>query len=310
MNKQITIFGAGFAGLIAARMLHERSPKVFDAQDSIPNNHKAVLRFRDSIVGDVTNIPLRKVKVVKAVVWGMNDVQSAVQYSLKTTGMLHMRSIIDTENVDRYVAPEDFITRLASTVDFSGGMDFVQWSSNLIKKDRGPVISTIPMVTMMDIFKWEGRPTMEFHKGWNLRVSLHKHLKCNLNMTLYNPRQQEPWYRATITEGVVIFEGMGDAPPYSDGVLNMWLQMVGLDLNHAEEANMSKSRYQKIVDLSQSDRVKANMFMVWLSKEHGIYSLGRFATWRPKLLLDDLVNDVRMITKMIDGETNIGLPSR
>jgi hypothetical protein len=37
-----------------------------------------------------------------------------------------------------------------------------------------------------------------------------------------------------------------------------------------------------------------------LTEEHNIYSLGRFATWR-QLLLDDLVKDIGVIEKLIDG---------
>jgi hypothetical protein len=39
-------------------------------------------------------------------------------------------------------------------------------------------------------------------------------------------------------------------------------------------------------------------FIMWASDNFGIYSLGRFATWRPGLQLDDLVNDVRVIQRI------------
>ncbi len=40
--------------------------------------------------------------------------------------------------------------------------------------------------------------------------------------------------------------------------------------------------------------------MMWATDNFNIYSLGRFATWRPGLLLDDLVNDIRVIQKIAD----------
>ena len=45
-------------------------------------------------------------------------------------------------------------------------------------------------------------------------------------------------------------------------------------------------------------------FIVRATKDFGIYSLGRFATWRPGLLLDDCVKDIRVITRLIDGSTD------
>ncbi|NDG64822.1 MAG: hypothetical protein EBY29_15370, partial [Planctomycetes bacterium] len=54
--------------------------------------------------------------------------------------------------------------------------------------------------------------------------------------------------------------------------------------------------YSKILPIDEGERRK---FIVWATDQHGIYSLGRFATWRPGLLMDDVVNDVRVIRKII-----------
>jgi hypothetical protein len=35
--------------------------------------------------------------------------------------------------------------------------------------------------------------------------------------------------------------------------------------------------------------------MAWATDNYNIFSLGRFATWRPGLQMDDLVQDVRKI---------------
>lgn len=297
MGKGISIFGAGLSGLIAARMLHEHGPTVYERQDKLPNNHHAVLRFRSSIVGDVTNIPLRKVRVTKAVVGGSNPVYDMVGYSLKTTGVLHERSISSLEPVDRYVSPRDFIARLASTAKIQTGVDFIDWSHNLIK-EHGPIISTIPMPVMMDIFKWTDRPEMNYRNGWNLTVTLHENLDCNINATLYNPDPYTPWYRATLMDEKIIFEGAGDPSDFDEEEIDEWLGNFCLTYGYVANHKIRSAKYQKISDLSRSDRLKADAFMVWLSKEKNIYSLGRFATWRPKLLLDDVVNDVRAIMNM------------
>lgn len=303
MLSKISIFGAGLSGLIAARMLHESQPVVYERQERVPNNHYAVLRFRSMIVGDVTNIPFKKVNVVKSIVPGYTDVQAAARYSHKVTGKLHNRSVLDLRTVERYVCPPDFIQRLASTAEIRPGTDFVEWSHNLIAKDRGLVISTIPMPIMMEIFKWKDRPQMSYAEGWNVKYKVHQELECDLNLTVYNPSPSVPWYRATLSAGEVIFEGIGTKPGIDmiDNSKDDWLDTLGLQSFMVYDRTVKESRYQKISDMSRGDRMKADEFIIWLSKQHNIYSLGRFATWRPKLLLDDVVNDVRQIMRMVDG---------
>lgn len=306
----VAIFGAGLSGLIAARMLADRKPTVYEKQSSIPNNHKAVLRFRTSKVGDATNIPFREVKVLKAVSGGINSVSDAVRYSRKVTGKLHVRSILDLDPVLRYIAPMDMVSRLASTATMVLGQDFEDWTSNLIKQERPPVISTLPMPYMMDLFRWPNKPQFVSTQGWTARCKLRPHLDARLNCTVYYPGN-EPWYRASVTDDELIVEGIGE-PEFellqdwgSDRLDETLLGPLGLrthDLGTWGEIH--RSRYQKIGELTSAERESAKLFVMWLSQEHKIYSLGRFATWRPKLLLDDIVNDVRVIARLIDGSNN------
>ncbi len=51
----------------------------------------------------------------------------------------------------------------------------------------------------------------------------------------------------------------------------------------------------KILPIDEDVRKR---FIMWASDKHQVYSLGRFATWRPGLLLDDVVNDVRVIQRI------------
>ena len=43
--------------------------------------------------------------------------------------------------------------------------------------------------------------------------------------------------------------------------------------------------------------------MLWASEKFGIYSFGRFATWRPGLLLDDLIHDLTVIRRLANEGT-------
>lgn len=306
-DQQILIFGAGLSGLIAARMMADRHPTLVEKQSRLPNNHKALLRFRTSVVGDVTNVPFKQVSVSKHVLSEpqSNPIRDAAIYSRKVTGKMRERSILDTKQSTRYIAPEDFIQRLASTATFQFGQDFQDWSHNLVR-DHDPVVSTIPVPVMMDIFKWPDKPEFHSMPGWTIRMVIGSELECNLNGTIYSARQEDAWYRASITAGVLMIEGTGQAPePGEAKAIQLAVAWCfGLSSKDFSDVTVHTSQYQKISDLDTAGRESVKAFIMMLSQKHRIYSLGRFATWRPKLLLDDLVNDVRVICRLMDGETN------
>jgi len=302
--NHIAIFGAGLSGLIAAKMMHEQLPQIYERQSSLPNNHNSVLRFRSSVVGDVTNIAFSKVKVLKAIHEPTNPVADAIRYSLKVTGKLQSRSILDTDTVERYVAPPDLVSRLASTASIAYDVDFLNWSHNLIKTGRPSVISTIPMPAMMEMFEWQELPEFAYYDGWSVKLKIDPDLEPTLHATVYYPGPT-PVYRATVCGGEVILEGVGevdgsDCSIFLDVV--SVLNSLGLETRHIESwGEVKANRYQKIAELTPYDRDIAKRFIVWLTQKHGIYSLGRYATWRPKLLLDDLPQDVRIIQSLISG---------
>lgn len=303
------IFGAGLAGLIAARMLADQHPVVMEKQSDLPNNHKALLRFRNEEVSRATNIPFKKVAVIKSVTGYGDPIKDAIAYSLKVTGKLHARSVLDLDPVNRFIAPDDFISRLSATADIQFGKDFQQWSAALLK-DHPPVISTLPMPVMMDLFEWPDKPEFTSHRGWTLKATIDPSLEPSLSCTVYNTHKSARFYRASITNGDVMFEGTGEAPRLTSSGEVLELAKVWADESFGYQmpdciigATMHEARYQKIADLTGRERESAKRFMMHLSDKHRIYSLGRFATWRPKLLLDDIPNDVRIISRLIDGES-------
>ena len=56
------------------------------------------------------------------------------------------------------------------------------------------------------------------------------------------------------------------------------------------------TRYSKIQPIDNDVRER---FIQWATEKHNIFSLGRFATWRPGLLMDDLVEDIKLIDRWI-----------
>lgn len=317
------IAGAGLSGLIAARMLQDRSPIIFDAAQDVPNNHRALLRFRDESVSQATNIPFKQVRVLKEVYKGDrygSAVADAVRYSIKVTGKLQTRSVLDLDPVVRYVAPDDFIPRLARGADFLGGRS-IEHHLDQVASYHGlrvkPIISTVPMPVMMDIFAWPNskRPKFTSIEGWNMRFRLPPELDSTFCATIYCPDPKVPWYRASITNSDVIVEGVGEAPDQlSDApsdIAESVLWAFGLNDRFGpqdfDEIVLSKAKYQKIGNVSGNDMELAKRFIIFLTEQHGIYSLGRFATWRPKLLLDDVIKDVRVIAALLDGGSGYDL---
>lgn len=301
-----TIIGAGMAGLLAAAILRDECDGIVEQQGSLPNNHSALLRFRSSIVGDTVNIPFNKVKVMKSSVPHTgNAVGDAVAYSLKTNGRAELRSSISakSEIEERYIAPPDFIKQLAGKVTAP-----ISFNSTYQPGTVEPVISTIPMPVMMMLLGWHDTP--EFHSvpGFTIQARLRN---CDVCGTIYFPGP-ESYYRASITNDLLIVEFASpnaDMESVNRTVTNMVrhpkeiadvvadvLKHFGMPGRSAVAVpEVKASRYAKIQPINDNVRKR---FILWASEKHNVYSLGRFATWRPGLLLDDVVNDVRVIQKI------------
>ena len=72
------------------------------------------------------------------------------------------------------------------------------------------------------------------------------------------------------------------------------LESFGLNLNHIQQIDDVEQKYGKISEIDERTR---KGLLYELTARHGIYSLGRFATWR-NILLDDVVDDIAAIKKM------------
>lgn len=302
MTKPIVIVGAGMAGLLAARMLSPRRlVRVVERQPHMPNNHSAVLRFRSSAVGDVLGIPFRRVRVVKAVARWRNPVADSLSYARKVSGTYRSdRSLpLETEQVERWIAPPDLIARMADGLNISYGRPW-----DFSDRSQGKVISTIPMPALAaalhcDPFR---ETAFEHRSGVNVRFRIEN---CHAHVSLYVPDPDLPFSRVSVTDDQVIAEcpGISDVRSIDPtSVVNEALELLGM----VEETpvvdgkiDVLRQDYQKIMPIDEGAR---RQFIYWASTEQNIaFSLGRFATWRPTLLADDLVKDVRLIEGWIDS---------
>lgn len=283
------IIGAGLAGLIAAHAWPNLT--VYEASPEPRADHRALLRFRTDAVAKLTGIEFRKVRVRKGI-WMdggfcMPDIQLANLYSLKCLNRLVAdRSIWNIEAADRFVAPESLYEQLVDAC-----RDRIKWGwAEALGGHDGPLISTAPMPTALKALGLSPQG-VDFERSpisvLRLRVP-----KADVFQTIYYPGHDTPVYRASMTGDLLIIEARGDIEP-SD--TQMVADSFGIDTLTAESLGESSQRYGKIAPI---DDAKRKQLIFELSQRFGIYSLGRFATWR-NILLDDVVEDIAVIKRLM-----------
>jgi NAD(P)-binding Rossmann-like domain len=286
---RINIVGAGMAGLLAANMLRRHDVIVYEKQKELPNNHSAVLRFKTPEVGEVLGIQFRKVNMVKTYIHYKNKVADSLSYSMKCTGEYRSdRSIIDGTIVsERYVAPPDLIEQMSKNIEIKYGIEYIFKEKNL------PIISTIPMPILMRMLHYENDITFKSTPGVVATATIED---CLAYVSILVPSPKEPYSRISITGDKLIVEYPGlEYITFESDISNVYDEL-GLYYGKIKNLKFNKQKYFKITEINDAERKK---FLRWATVHYNIYSLGRYATWRPKLLLDDLVKDVRKIENWI-----------
>ena len=100
-------------------------------------------------------------------------------------------------------------------------------------------------------------------------------------------------YRASITGNTLIAEFVDAAtdPAYDMQLLE---RSFGIDLGAATPLPAVEQKYGKIEPVDDAAR---KQLLFRLTHDHGIFSLGRLATWR-NILLDDVVDDIAVIKRL------------
>ena len=304
MQEKINIIGAGLSGLIAGYMIND-TVKILEKQKELPNNHNAVLRFRSTSLADATNLHFREVNVIRCAKPYLNPAADAMWYSKKVTGTFTGdRSIsnIDTDPVKRYIAPKNLIDILYKQIgeeSFVFGFDLEEeWGNEELH--QVPIISTMPMPELMRILGYDHDIEFRHMGATHIRAKIVD--PADVYMSVYDPDPDSPLTRVSITGDELMIEAkpISKLQHYALEVDNI-LWRVGnlIGKVQCELFKHSDAKYAKILPIPEEKR---KHFVRWATENHNIYSLGRYATWRPKLLLDDVVQDVRLITRMIEGQ--------
>lgn len=285
------IYGAGIAGLLAGCMF--QTARIYEAGPEGTAQHKAVLRFRSSAVGDAVGIDFRKVRVHKGVWFEGKFVQPSIQlanyYSRKVIGRLADRSIWNLDPVDRFIAPEDFITQLADRCAGRITWNHRVTAEEVLNSDE-PAISTLPMSIMADFLKVEQKPDFSYApivvRRWRIPGA-------DVFQSVYFPELNTNLYRVSITGDLLIAEYVDEADDYD------FFPAFGLVQEDCHPIEKVKQGFGKIAKIDDAWRKR---FIFDLTTNHQIYSLGRFGTWR-NLLLDDVIQDLSVLKKLMNTTT-------
>jgi hypothetical protein len=309
MTDRLIIIGAGMAGLLAGNMLRRRSLQVVERQAKLPNNHHAVLRFRTTRVSEQVHVPFRPVTVFKSID-EKDPIKAAMLYARKVTGRYEVRSLINLQPSERYIAPPNLVEMMAEGLDIAYGVDGLAYCApaQREKMEMSPIISTLPMPMLMDALEWRGdRPDFKHVAGFVIKIKIKN---CDVFATKYYCQGDYPQlYRASMTGDNMILEFVGDQPAAD---VNDHVRLITYDFGIEEEDILEwegpkVSRYQKLAKLSDDDVKKAQAFMHWATVNYQIYSLGRFAKWQAGLLLDDIVQDILKIERWMDAHNGYQL---
>lgn len=312
-DTRLTIYGAGMAGLLAAQMMRHRSPLVREAKLGLPNNHGALLRFRTDRVSRLTSIPFRPVMVDKAVVWGgtihrgVPPLAAQNEYAFKVSRSYTGRSIMNLDRGERWIAPADFVTQLArgTRIEYGAELSEVELSRRRSAGNALPIISTIPMPALAQMVEWHEPIHFQHWAIRTIRVLVQQPM-VDLYQTIYFPEEVYDPYRVSITGNLITIETLlesTDVGPWTStvikGIVQQAQRWLGLRHISSEEINVHDQRYGKLLPLPATVR---RGFILAMTERYGLYSVGRFATWR-QLLLDDVAGDLETVEKLIQDRS-------
>lgn len=293
----MNILGAGLSGLIAGALNARAS--IYERNDSGFVSHRAILRFRDDKIARALGLDFRAVTVRKSIWLDGGEVRPSPRvanlYSRKVRGVISDASIWNIEPVTRYIAPPDLHAILAGICG-----NRVEWNYAIAAPDlhellkSGPLISTIPIPLLLDLLSV--RVPIAF-KYSGIMVDRYTIPNCDVFQTVYFPSPDSSVYRATLTGDLLTVESATGMEPFAE--LIDVCDALGLSNAMTRNEASHKQSFGKITPVNDAER-KALLHR--LTRDHSIYSLGRFATWR-NILLDDVFDDVFHIRKMITLQT-------
>lgn len=297
------IIGAGIAGNVAFGAFQSYSPQVFEARPEKTaglSQHKAVMRIRDPKIGYLLGCNLTKIQVHKMVFFdGQLHSQPSIifnnLYSLKLYNHLDFKSINELGFVDRYLIREDiscpgirYNHKLISVKKGELTFEVVGKGEKRIEYDF--CISTIPMPVILNS-AGISLNKIKFTSNPISVTLLELYTDSYVHQTVYFPEKKFNAYRVTLERSVIIIEGTKE--PKEQEIREI-LRCFGLGLN---DIKISRPHHQKVGKMIPIQDDFRRLHIMNLSRNFNIFSLGRFAIWKP-IRVDHLVHDLEKIKRL------------
>jgi hypothetical protein len=291
------IIGAGYAGLIGGYVMPEHA--IFERSPRTEGKHRALLRFRSPAVSELTGIEFKKVDVKKGI-WDWRKKQFVApsidvcnQYAQKVIGRIEDRSIWRVDPVTRWIAPRDLYDQMADALGNRIDWAF-EWVLSILPNNDG-VISTAPL----SVIACEKLDFSEdiFHAS-PVFVSRAKVPNCSVYQTIYFPHSGIGIYRASITGDELICEWTEAGRDFYS--IEVCAHAFGIDAIRDLGSTLTDVEEQAAGKISPIDEATRKSLISNLTREKGIYSLGRYATWR-NIMLDDVVHDAQIIKRLLNA---------
>jgi len=152
----------------------------------------------------------------------------------------------------------------------------------------------------MDIMGWPDKPDFPTQKIWTQKARIDSP-DCKVHQTIYYPDPTVPYYRISLVGDIVISEFIRK-PEANIGphMMDVLLEDFGIKPKKLVDMKSSEQYLGKIKPINEEIR---KQFIFEMTTKYGIYSLGRFATWR-QILLDDVAEDVQHIENFIRSSSS------
>lgn len=303
---KILIIGAGISGFIAAGAFDEMyDVTIVDAagEKSTPfADHKAVLRLRSDEIKNYVDCSLRQITARKQVLHDgiLHDSPTSDMnrsYSLKCYKRVGKRSLNELGYVKRFEI-ENISLKERYKIQFKKqvvqiGSDRQVLFADGSKATYDVCISSMPLPSMLNavygVAKRDMVPVLKSRPVFIKRCRLSRPI--NENRTIYFTQPDFP-YRATIAETVLIVESMH---PIRESDTQHVADVFGLSQSNLTDWSTHKQSYGKIIPLKTQIR---QYILEDLSERFSIYSLGRFAIWKP-IRVDQVVSHMQQIMALI-----------
>lgn len=308
------ILGAGLSGCLAGIM--NPDAKILEAKDRDSflqsPEHKAVLRFRSDKISRITGIPFRQVQVRKSIwcngtEYRLPDIRFTNMYSKKVIGGYYDRSIVNLETVTRWVAPEDFhqqvLRQCGHRVQYGSKVSMIDKEQvalvdfTSIRRDGGPIISTLAMPLIAKILNIES--PVNFSAGRRVHVTRFRVKNCDLNVSMYYPDDQYPVYRASLMRDLLSIELIREPKDPNEARMCYLEVLASLGIDGSDVSIVDEGSQIGKLDYRLDDRTRKS-WILKLTMDYNIFSLGRFAVWK-NILQDDVYDDAMRIRGWINS---------